>query len=369
MTADVPASRGIYFYLSHARSPSTQVDHWIQKFFDDLCQEIAGIVPVDSPIDKGFADLRPGRDRDAAINRALGTAHTFVPLYTPEYVAGPLRERDAFQQRLHLAGLDSGFPHILPVLWAPIAGSRQTSDLELARELGADYPAYLENGLGPMSRLSEHASAYKSIVERLARRIVDTAHAGTLAPSAARKIPDSSPPASAVTPFVVAVIAPAVSHLPQSRSSRDCYGPQATQWRPFPNVHDIPIADYTASVVQSMMMPPRVLDFANGDPGFESAPGVILVDPWVLETADGRNLIGAAASRLRKWVTLVIVNDRTDPQFARRGVGLADEVVVLVAGRVRPQARKVIESATDFELEIVRIIGRNRRAFLNSDPP
>lgn len=364
--AGAPA-RGVYFYLSHARSPSMQVDHWIQRFYLDLAEEVADVAGPNTRIDNGFADFMPtGRDRESAITRALGAAHCFVPLYSPEYLYWPSREREVFQQRLSLAGLAAAFPHIQPVLWAPIQANRLLGDLDQAKELGADFAGYLENGLRSMVRLSEHAVSYRAIVRKLAERIASTASSSALAPSTARTASEPSAPFSGITRFVIAVIAPTVGRLPVNRSG-DYYGPRAVLWQPFHSSISVPIAEYTEGVARSMMMPTRVVDFADGSAGMESAPGVILVDPWALETPDDRSLVKAALSRLRPWATLVVVVDRKDPQFARRVVDLADEVMTM-AGKLRPQGHKRISGAAEFELEIGKIIGRNRRAFLNSPP-
>lgn len=352
---------GAYFYLSHARMPSMVIDHWVRKFYDDLFEAVRRLGRRQADLEIGFGDfLPPGADRDAEMERAVGAARVFVPLYSPEYVDSPPRDRVAFLSRWVDAGAKTG--NVQPVLWAPLAPGREFPDLASALELGADLPDYARHGLSAMCRLRVHAGGYEVLVQRLAARIVDAAERAAPVPKTVRQTVEL-PPSQPEISFIIAVIAPNESRMPPRRQAM-CYGSRSTAWRPFRNSHSAPIADYTAQVAASLMMPTRIVDFIASDNRLDTSPGVILIDPWVLAQDDGRAMLRAAFAALRRWVTLVVVVDRNDPQY-ETGSALADEVMRMGHGAA---GHKVVRDVREFEQQVGRLIARTRLQYLNKSP-
>jgi FxsC-like protein len=352
--------REAYFYLSHARAPSMVVDHWVRTFYEDLLACVGDLAPHNLELEIGFADfMPPGPDREAAIDRAVGGARVFVPLYSPEYLDAPPRDRAMFIDRL-LAGGSEKSGHTQPVLWVPCPPGRTFPDLALATELGADVPGYARHGLSAMCRLKGHAENYHRVVRRLAERIIEAADVAPPAVALTRPPVEVTVASQADVSFVIAVIAPMESRLPPRRQAM-CYGPRSTGWRPFRNSQALPIAEHTAHVAARFMMPTRVVDFAAGDNRLDTSPGVILIDPWMLAHDGGRAVLRAAFEALRQWVHLVVVVDRTDPQYDI-GSALAADVMRMGSGS---SGHKLVRDVREFEQQIGRLIARTRRSYLN----
>jgi FxsC-like protein len=355
--------RDAYFYLSHVRAPSMVVDHWAQKFFDDLCDAVRGFTRRNLELDIGFGDFQPaGPDRDAEIDRAVAAARVFVPLYSPEYLDSPPRDHELFRDRLRAANLtETG--SILPVIWAPVPRGRSSPELQTALELGGDLPDYAMHGLSVMCRLKTHAETYYLVVQRLAERIVKEAQVPLPAVGAARSSAGTAAHPDAERQYIVAVIAPSENRMPPRRQNI-CYGSRSIAWRPFRNRQSLPIAEYTAQLARNMMMPTQVVDFASGDNRLDTSPGVILIDPWVLDLDGGKALLRAAFDALRQWVALVVVIDHYDPQYEAAATR-ADLVIRMGASSA---GHKVVRDVREFEQQIGKLIGRTRRQFLNKPP-
>ncbi|GIF72919.1 FxsC protein [Asanoa siamensis] len=353
-------SREAYFYLSHARQKSGGVDYWVRTFFEDLHDEVRDRPRRNPELDIGTGDLQPTSvDRDSEIDRAVAGARVFVPLFSPEYVAAPPRDSQLF--------LDSNVPagqrisKVQPVLWVPLPPDRRFPHLTAALELGGDLPDYARHGLSALSRLRSHANDYGTVVRRLAGRIVEAAE---LPAAGAQAEPVRlSLPVRAGISFIIAVIAPSENRIASHRQ-RNCYDSRPTNWRPFRNDNYLPIADHTARVAGAMRMPTLIVDFAGNDNFLDTSPGVILVDPWVLEHHGGREMVRAAFDALRQWVTMVVVVDRNDPQYDQ-GSLLIDEVVQIGRGNAN---HKVVRDQDEFKQQIGKLISRARRHYLNRPP-
>lgn len=355
--------RDAYFFLSHARSPSMVVDHWVQVFYEDLFEAVESLAGRNTAWDIGFGDLAPpGPDRDAEIDRAVSAARVFVPLYSPEYADSPPRDREVFLERLNTAA-DGKTGNVQPVLWRPLPPDRPFPDLAGALELASDIPEYQRYGLSAMCRLNVHAASYRAVVRRLAERIVETAELSVPVTGSARPPTDFQSPPPADVSFVVAVVAPTESRLPPGRQPA-YYGVRSTSWHPFRNRQELSVADYAALVARRLCMPTRVVDFASSDNRLETSPGLIIIDPWVLAHDDGRAVVRAAFEALRRWVTLVVIVNRHDPQY-EAGMAYAADVMRMGASVA---GQPIIKEAQEFEEQIVRLIDRTRRHYLNRPP-
>lgn len=334
-------------------------DHWVRGFYEDLFEAVQHFAGNSTALDIGFGDFKdPGPERDAEIERAISAARVFVPLYSPEYADSPPLDRELFLERLRTAA-DGKTGNVQPVLWAPLPPGRPFPDLASALDLARDVPEYPAYGLLAMCRLRAHAGNYRLIVRRLAEKIVETAEMSVPVVESVRAPAEFHAPPPAAISFVVAVVAPTESRLPPGRPAA-CYGVRSTSWHPFRSRQELAVADYAALVARRLMMPTRVVDFAASDNRLETSPGLILVDPWVLAYDDGRAIVRAAFEALRRWVTLVVIVNRHDPQY-EAGLQLAAEVMRMGASVTNQQ---VIKEAEEFEQQIVRLIGRTRRHYL-----
>lgn len=357
---------GLYFYLSHARTDDAAV-YFVQKFHKDLCAAVRAQTPADhSDMDSGFADLVPGGEAADVVAGAVAKARVFVPLYTPSYGDWPEHERESVRQRLVAGAANPSQRRIQPVIWQPLPAGTDLPHVSDALQLAPDIPEYAELGLSTMGKLSRYRAPYQEIVRRLAGRIVEAldqppaAAAEALAASTAQ-------PETAQRDFVIAVLAFADSQLPIQRKAATCYGAWPMSWQPFRNSHNTPVAKYTADLAQrAFHLPTRVVDFRVEGRALEVSPGLILMDPWILANGDNSTLLISAALEMvvHPWVTLMVVLDSTDPQYAE-GIGLARQVGSLMTD----QNHKLTKTPAEFHREIRKVINRTRRRYLNSPPP
>lgn len=334
-------SRGFYFFLSYAHTAPTSdgtrtddVDVWVREFYYQLSHRVRELARPDPELDAGFFDdlLPAGSDWAAELTRALGLAEVFVPLYSPRYLskAWPIREREAFQQRLS-RGPAVSRGHVVPVLWVPLPPWEEWPEVDDALALGSDVPEYTDNGLRALCMLTSYREQYVRMLTRLAGKIVDAAERSPVGPShvPAFDVTTTEPELRTETPFVVAVSAPARSALPPLRAA-GAYGTTGTLWRPF-GAEALPIAEYVATVAERLGLPTRIVDLGTGRFDSESGPGVLLIDPWTAASDDGAAMLRASISRLPKWVIPLVVIVADDPQFTERGAALGEQVVAMLA--------------------------------------
>jgi hypothetical protein len=104
----------------------------------------------------------PG-DRKAALERAIGAAEIFVPLYSPGYLARswPGREWACFEQRM-TARVQDPLHRFAPVLWVPLPPGSDPPGLSRALNLvpRAAALAYVQNGLLALMRLAGYRANY-----------------------------------------------------------------------------------------------------------------------------------------------------------------------------------------------------------------
>lgn len=386
MTA-TPATRvaqGIYFFLSYARSAplfddSPDPDYWVKVFYRDLRLQVQRLASQHTGWEPGFADydLPAGSDWKAQLSRALGLAEVFVPLLSPGYLnrSWSLSERDAFDLRLQVsrrAPSASTDGHVQPVLWTPVPPGIEHRDLAAARRLGADAPAYAENGLRALCMLRPYRAQYVTVVERLAQEIVRVAERHPLGPSEAPPPSGTVYPQQTSTPFVIAVLAPTADTAPPGRSP-DSYGPNSVAWRPFGDAQARPLVEYAANSAERFGLPTRTVDFGGDGSLLEQYPGLVLIDPWLAATPAGAARLRASLSGLREWVTPLIVANLLDPQYQERGEALATEVAGMLVDigiahtqqpAEVPRARKVEQ----FVELMPTLVAQTRRRFLRLAP-
>ncbi len=310
-----------YFFLSYAHSPPLEVyqqedqDRWVGRFFRDLSAEVKRHAAPGSGLGAGFFDQAIPLGK-ASLNRALGTAEVFVPLYYPGYFARswPGREWACFHRRVTRAGVAEPLRRFVPVLWVPLSGQQDAPGLSEALADCASIPEYAENGLRALLRLQPYHDAYAGVVEHLARRIVAVAQESPLPVSDITNIDEErSPfaPEAAAKRFMVAVAAPTVRNVPAG-SDPGYYGEKITDWRPFPQHQRLPLAEYAKAVAERLDFAVMITEIVKKGERFTTWPGVILIDPWLYSDPAGLQILTSALSDLPPWVLPLLVPSLPD---------------------------------------------------------
>ncbi|MBL7257894.1 FxsC protein [Paractinoplanes lichenicola] len=335
-----------YFYLSYGHSvrlrpgdrPDT--DHWAGQLFTELSAEVARLVGADRRTQVGYYDdlVQPLTDWKAALAGVLSSTDVFVALYSPGYFnkSWPLRERASFASRYADPQMADRF--LLPVLWVPWPPWEHEAERAAALRLGAGVPEYADEGLQAMSRLALYKKQYRTIVRRLAYRIV------TLAAEAPKPAPlavaidevTAEPTAPTEILFTVGVLAPQRAAVPAGRSPGS-YGTAPRAWTPYRDLQHFPIAEYVANVAERLGQPARIVDRPGELGVLAQGAALVLIDPWVAATPDGLERLSGLASRIPEWATVLLVADRSDPEYAARGATLHATVAdtLIAAGIAR----------------------------------
>jgi FxsC-like protein len=336
------AGRGAYFFLSYAHSaPSgdmqTDTDHWVRVFYKDLAEAVQRYAQPAAGLTTGFIDdlVQPGSDWNAMLSDALGAAEVFVALYSPGYFnkSWPRRVRESFRYRLReLEGVADRQRHVLPVLWVPLLSWEMTPEIQEALPLGDGIPVYAENGLRALCMLpSYREGAYRVIVDKIARQVVDVAENFPVGPSWApppEELPDGS---DAEKQFTVAVIAPTVQSRPAGRDPLT-YGADQTQWRPFADEQALPLAQYVANTAERLGLPAHTVAFTEDPQAVRERAAVLLIDLWAAAGARGPSRVRSILATLPEWVMPLVVVDHDDPQYESQGVALARTFGDMLAG-------------------------------------
>jgi FxsC-like protein len=366
---------GSYFFLSYARSAplagDTQAapDEHVRQFFDDLTDAVSSRASEDSGLIPGFfdQDLPVGSDWKESLNRALGAAEVFVPLYSPGYFASswPGRELACFHRRMELAGIKEPERRFAPVLWTPLWDQHEFPGIRAALEVGASESEYEKSGLRVLRKL--YHNSYDTVVDQLAERVVALAERHPLAPSA---VPDIDEMKSRFQPeiplavFAVAVAAPTSDAVPVGCDPRN-YGDTSARWHPFPG-QGLSLAEYAQQVAERLDFEVTFTSLEEACDGAAGRPGIILIDPWFIADDEGRAL-RSALGKLPPWVLPLLVYSA--PRDARAG-RLAAEVkdmlraVGALPAESSPRASRSASSLEDFVGVVPVLVAEAERHFL-----
>jgi FxsC-like protein len=380
---DHSGQSGSYFFLSYEHSPplagslKADPDQWVRRFFNDLKKSVARHGRPRSGLAPGFFDqqIPLGSDWKAAFSRALGAAEVFVPLYSPGYLARswPGREWACFHQRMVQAGLEDPMRRFVPVLWIPLPSGQDPPGLQEALAVGASEPAYAENGLRALLRLTPYRASYEVVVDRLAARIVEIAENTPVHPSDVPDIAQVQSQFSAeasIAVFAVAVAALALPTLPDGRDPAG-YGDSSIDWRPFPHDQEISLAEYAARVAEQLDFAVLVTALEKTGDRLSDKPGVILIDPWFIASDQGLGVLRSFVSDLPSWVLPLLVLDSTE--VARAGP-LTQEVKTILdeAGVARTEAARHairgVSSLKEFVSLMPILVAEAERHYLRHGP-
>lgn len=338
---DAPeAGHGSYFFLSYAYSPplagsrQAEPDQWVRRFFEDLDASVRSRARPRTGSPGGFFDqaIPVGADRSGSLTEALSATQVFVPLLSPGYFAKswPGREWACFHRRLTDAGFPDPLRRFAPVLWIPLPEDRQRPPgLPEALALGTGEPAYAAEGLRALLRIRPYREAYRSVVDRLAGRIVDLAERAPIPPSAVPDIKAIQSPfrdETAAAVFAVTVAAPTADLAPDGCDPRR-YGSDGEDWRPFPDLQELRLTDYAAEAAERLDFAAGVVDIEKAGDQRGSGPGVLLIDPWFAATASGERVLRAFIRNLPPWVLPTVI---MDPSADPRATELAGRVAAIL---------------------------------------
>jgi FxsC-like protein len=356
------AEHGGYFFLSYASTPPARreshadADGVVDDFFRDLSEAVADVRRLPE-LGIGFYDrfLAVGLDREARVRTALGRAEVLVPLYSPRYFksvsAG--REWTVFFRRLLTQGVADPGRHVVPVCWTPLPPGYNYPT-------GVDVPAahlaignYAEDGLQTMYNLTRHRADYQRVVNEVAKSVVAIAERHRVGPGLTAPVEDREldfPQDSDGPAFAIVIAAPDVASA--EPGSRSAYGPTQAQWRPFGMSEELTLAQDAAAIAARFGFISRISALGDkGDP-FVEAPGVLLIDPWLATTAEGRTRLEGAISRLPRWALPVFVTGEAELISHRLGRPLsavAAELAATAAAAQGETAHRAVGGITSLE--------------------
>lgn len=357
-----------YFFLSYAHSdplagdPDANPDELVGEFFRDLAEAVMRDASRRSGMIPGFYDqeIPVGSDWKESLQRALGAAQVFVPLYSAAYLtkSRPGQELACFRRRLELAGLDNPERRFVPVLWTPLPQAQHPPGLREALALGADEAGYTENGLRALMKIRSYWDSYRLVVNLVARKIVALAENSPIGPS---EVPDLDETSSAFTRdrslavFAIEIAAPTARTVAVGHDLGH-YGESSAEWRPFQQ--ELPLAEYVRRVVERLDFKAEVSGIKTVDTAGTRRPGIILIDPWFIVDENGRSALESAVRELHRWVLPLLILDRPDDAHTQE---LADQVreILSVAGALHTDssrgAARGVSSFADF-LSVVRVL-------------
>ncbi|MFF7214228.1 TIR-like protein FxsC [Streptomyces sp. NPDC008238] len=386
------ASDKPYFFLSYAHTPRNDPsdpdpDLWVAKLYNDLCAHILQMTTLPAGVRAGFMDrgMNVGEGWPESLAEALAHCRVFVPLYSPRYFRSPQcgKEWYAFSQRAlyHRSLHDRPISGIVPALWVPVPTGDMPGPAESLQFNHADFGEdYAAEGFYGLIKLSYLKHEYERAVYRLAQRIVQVVEDTKIATGRHldyHHVPSAFGPPGASRPLRVTVLACCdTEELPAGRGPT-CYGPSPRDWNPYRPQSSRPLADHAADLARNLDYRVSVGVFEEEldrllDPT-PTAPGLLLLDRWALESPERHDMLSRFGSERRPWVSVLVPWNRTDPESngheetLRR---LADEA--LDPGRADgPGARFVrnnIPSLEAFSDEVPRAVGRAAKHYAAHAP-
>jgi FxsC-like protein len=202
-------------------------------------------------------------------------------------------------------------------------------------DFGDDYAAEGFYGLTKLSYLNEQ---YELAVYRLAQRIVRASRAIDLEEGQIYRqyetLPSAFGEAAHPPDFDVTVIARCRSDLPPGRVP-DYYGDTPTEWNPYHPVSTRSLVEHAADLVRAMNFRVSVSDFENDADrllatGPPTAPTLLLLDRWALDSPRVKELMAQLADQQRPWISVMIPQHRDDtipPERDRQLQDLTDRAL------------------------------------------
>lgn len=172
----------------------SEADRHVRQFFEDLSAHVGELLGSAVGEYPGFMEhtALSGESWGPDVLAAAGTCHVFVPLISRRYLASAwcAKEWDAFTRRSvtrRPVGSQSDWTAILPITWSPTRDDELPSAIKRLRFF-SPVPRtrqhvddqYQKNGVQGL--LMQDEDSYRTLVWRLARRVVDTYYSYQVAP-------------------------------------------------------------------------------------------------------------------------------------------------------------------------------------------
>ena len=301
----------------------TDQNHWVSRFFKDLCDELNRQTVLQEGEQLGFmdGDIYQGEDWPDRLAAALAHCKVFVALYSPHYFGSDIcgKEWDAFASReVYPIDHRSHNRRIIPVLWVPIRTDRLPP---VARTIHFDFkhsdfdPAYAERGLCALLRINRFHDAYQMVVLHIAERIremVEQDTEQTTFPFGRREellsrrsaFADATDTAPRRKRIRITVLACDSARLPAGRSP-DVYGPTPLEWQPYRPHAVRPLAQIADQLVRKLGFESSVHAFEDEVNAKPDAAGLLLIDRWALLDPGRRALVKDFGARHPTWVGLM----------------------------------------------------------------
>jgi FxsC-like protein len=393
VSAHEDADRRPYFFLSYAHTAPLAVadpeptDYWVKAVFDDLSDAVRRAGGLGRAQQVGFFDglLKASEDWKARVTVELGDANVFVPLYSPRYfsMTWPGREWTYFGRRWTGNSAEDLRAHIVPVLWAPMAGAAGPPDLPDPLRMVRDVPEYEENGLRALKMLNHFSEQYTQVVSELARRIVGAPRGRPLiraATTSIDRVESAFQYKGVEDDFVIAVAAPTRGTLPPGRNPA-WYGNKSTDWRPFDELGEVPLAEHPLAVAERLSFNTSVASVQAAADGAFTTPGIVLIDPWIaapLEESESEALQGLRALYDRPerqlWALPVLVLNEEDPEstacqdaLVQRITRILEEVETPLAEAYRSE-NYIVTSFRAFDGVMPGLVAEAERRYLRYGP-
>lgn len=339
-----------WFFMSYARADDQYRDaEYVRTFYEDLKSEVATKVK-DQSGSMGFLDqanLKPGDPWPDDIARAVRTCRTFVPVMTARYFTREYcgKEWTIFEERCEPLRVNGKLPPlIIPVLWvSPVEGELPSYAMDLnvtfdpyevsdeERDKLANYAKY---GLLYVIKRknSSYQEVYETILEQLARRIIEVAIQHPLKPLDSDHLPSLKDVKSRFHTDGSGMVPEVMASLPSNRAGfafvagvqgemagqrnnpQQYYGPNdPREWRPFAPDE----SDEIALIAQSVATEEKLIcDWITVDQEIvktlreaekKNLATILIVDPWTARLAQYQNILNKFdENQFRNCAVLVV---------------------------------------------------------------
>jgi FxsC-like protein len=373
-----------YYFLSYARDDG---DEWLSRFEKDLENAVRDNTQHPAHV-IGFrdrTDLEAGEVWLSRTSSAIRSCYVFVPVLTQRFFTRDFcgREWAAFQRRV-----GANMSRTVPVLWSAKDRVLSSAPQPVAAFQVDDggYPdLYAEEGLKYLYKISSLEPIKQTVVERLARRIIQLAEQRPLAqalpeqvdldqitsawkPPPGEPIRPTAPPEGPRYVHFIFAAAPQEEIRP-IRATTTSYGQLPLDWKPF-----LPeLADEIALVAQAVAadhkyissLQPLGPDLVERVIQAQSAGNLvaIILDTWTLKLGgiyeqalrayDGRRFSNAAV--LVPW-------NAEDPETATSAVELEHELLRILPLNAEDPRFFIhpIKTAQQFRDDLTRILASLR---------
>jgi FxsC-like protein len=383
----------LYFFLSYARGND---DPYVERFFQDLCDEVRVLTGERSSAEVGFLDthVTVGSQWSASLVDALSRCGTFIALCSPAYfLSEPCgKEWEIFAQRARRSEAMTGSSRsaLLPVLWLPQRTVPLAAQaVQYVNDTSGD--SYASRGLRQMLRLQRHRDDYRDLLTQMAERIVHSARTGP-PPSPPDRIDfdqvasafhsrdtparptDAAaihlgPPTPQAVQFMVA--AGSASEISTVRHDLRYYGDLPEHWSPYHPETTRSIAAVASGIAADSSFEARIVDLSQLDECLEVANRnneivVMLLDPWSIRLSPHREILRGFDRQNEAAAAVMVPWNLEDEETRENAPELTETLNATFPNhtqrrdQVMFRSRILTQSAFHADLRVVLEVARNR---------